>query len=192
MSPGRIPIPPSGKRPSSGDVDFGTGKYLIAGAHSSERTSDTSLASSFAEATSTVARSDDIGVTDDDERAEDKATTFAEDTGKDADETATDGSDDESGTATGTASDDTATFAEDCTTADELAGDVFAEDEDCTVTDDVTGAAEECGTSTAEDGITGAEADDFAAEESGAVEETGGAVAADETAVEAELTGGTS
>ncbi len=173
-------------------MDFGTGKYLIAGAHSSERTSDTSLASSFAEATSTVARSDDIGVTDDDERAEDKATTFAEDTGKDADETATDGSDDESGTATGTASDDTATFAEDCTTADELAGDVFAEDEDCTVTDDVTGAAEERGTSTAEDGITGAEADDFAAEESGAAEETGGAVAADETTVEAELTDGTS
>ena len=64
---------------------------------------------------------------------------------------------------------------EDCTTADdraanELTGAVFAEDED---------------------GVTGAEADDFAAEEGGA-EDTAGAVAADDTAVEAELTGGTS
>ena len=184
-------MPPSGKSPSSGDVDFGTGKYLMDGFHSSERTSETSPVTSVA-ATVAEACSDDIIVTDDDERADDKAATFAEDAGKDADETATDGSDDESGTASGAAADDSAIFAEDCTTADELAGAAFAEDEDCTATDDITGAADERGTSTADDGITGAEADDFTAEEGGAAEDTGGAVVADETAVEAELTGGTS
>ena len=185
-----MPIPPNGSSPSNGDVDFGTGKYLIAGVHSSELTTDTSPVASVAEATSTDARPDDIGITDDDERADDKADDnadgkLAEDAGKAADETATDGSDDESGTATGTAADDRTTFAEDCT-AFNLA------EEDCTTADDraaneLTGAvfAED------EDGVTGAEADDFAAEEGGA-EDTAGAVAADDTAVEAELTGGTS
>ena len=111
MSPGRMPIPPNGKSPSSGDVDFGKGKYLIAGVHSSGRTSDTSPVVSVAEATTTDARSDDMSVTDDDERAEDNAEDnaedkFAEDAGNAADETATDGSDDESGAATGAAADD--------------------------------------------------------------------------------------
>jgi hypothetical protein len=36
MSPGRAPTPPNGSKPSSGDVDLGTGIYLIAGFHSSE------------------------------------------------------------------------------------------------------------------------------------------------------------
>ena len=67
-----MPMPPSGKSPSNGDVDFGTGKYLMAGAHSSELTTDTSLVSSVAEATSTDARSDDIGDAEDNGRTDDE------------------------------------------------------------------------------------------------------------------------
>jgi hypothetical protein len=53
-------------------VDFGTGKYLMAGAHSSELTTDASPVASVAEATSTGTRSDDIGAAEDDKRAEDE------------------------------------------------------------------------------------------------------------------------
>ena len=149
----------------------------MAGAHSSELTTDAPPVASVAEATSTGTRSDDTGFTDDDERAEDKLT---EEAGCVADETATNGSVDDSG-AGGTFADDAATFAEDCTALDVATAD-----------DGVTGTADERGTSTAEEGFTGAEVDDFAAEDGGAAEDTAGAVAADDTAVEAELTGGTS
>ena len=109
-------MPPIGRRPSSGDVDLGTGIYLIAGAHSSE---ETSLAGSTGVSAATVRGSgvatgaaEDLGATDEDDlateeddsliAAEDRAeldTGFAEldagltalDTDFDADETATDG-----------------------------------------------------------------------------------------------------
>jgi len=39
-----MPMPPIGRSPSSGDVDFGTGIYLIAGVHASIDSSETDSA----------------------------------------------------------------------------------------------------------------------------------------------------
>ena len=69
MSPGRAPTPPNGSRPSSGDVDFGTGKYFIAGVQASSKlTSETlSVGGSICATTGDFAAlaEDDAGVAED-------------------------------------------------------------------------------------------------------------------------------
>ena len=133
MSPERMPIPPIGRRPSNGDVDLGTGMYLMAGVHSSE---DISVEASAG---------DSVAATAVDVLAEDKRTE-EEETGATDDNIAEDkGASDEDG---GTAEDRT---VEDCATGDSTAED-GATDDAGTLLDTTDNAAEdEAGTTAAED-----------------------------------------
>ena len=130
-----MPIPPIGKRPSSGEVDFGTGMYLIAGVHSSEETSEgCSVAGSDCATTGVCEElaeeatdADETGATDDEDSmtAEDCATLDKASTALDA----------------GTAELDTGIAELDAAIAELIAGSAELE----TATDDKTGAADDAG-----------------------------------------------
>ena len=80
MSPGRMPIPPIGRRPSSGDVDLGTGMYLMAGVHSSDWLSEAVSAGVSEAATVVDALAEETRSTEDEETASDNGN-IAEDKG---------------------------------------------------------------------------------------------------------------
>ena len=143
MSPERMPIPPIGKRPSSGEVDLGTGMYLMAGVHSSEETSegcsvvgsDCATTGVCEELAEKATDADETGATDDEDAmtAEDSATLDKASTALDARTVELD---------TAMAELDAGTAELDAAIAELIAGSAELE----TATDDKTGAAEEAGT----------------------------------------------